>query len=344
MKAVVLEKLRSPLSVLDLDIPDRLEFGQVLVKMIVSTICGAQIGEIDGLKGEDKYLPHLLGHEGCGRVEAIGPGVTRVKVKDKVALHWRKGAGIEAVPAKYHCAHEQRVIGAGPVSTFAEYSIISENRMTVVDEETPPNVASLMGCAVTTALGLVNNEAQLKLGDSIAVAGVGGVGLNVVQGARMVSASTVIAIDTFSSKLDIAQRFGATHRINSSIFNIVSGVLETCPKGVNVFVDCTGDPKVINDGLSCLASGGRLILVGQVPVNVPLIFVNGRNLYRGITILDSQGGLTNPNEDIPKYLSLYRSGYLPLDGIVTHAFPLSEVNEAISLIKRGESIRVALEA
>src|SRR5262249_13581836 len=179
MKAAILETLRAPLVIDEIEIP-ALQCGQVLAKIHRTSICGAQLGEIDGRKGEDKFLPHLLGHEGGGVVLETGPGVTHVRRGDHVVLHWRKGPGIQASTAKYDW--NGRTVNSGWVTTFNEYTVVSENRLTPIPKDVPFEIAALMGCAVTTALGVINNLAQLKIGQSIAVFGCGGVGLNVVQG------------------------------------------------------------------------------------------------------------------------------------------------------------------
>ena len=187
-RAAILETLNQPLVIGEIEIPP-LDVGQVLVQVGVSGICGAQLNEIQGVKGEDKFLPHLLGHEGGGVVLDVGPGVTQVKKGDHVVMHWRKGAGIQSKTAKYRW--NSHVVNAGWVTTFNERAIISENRLTPIPKDVPFDIAALMGCAVTTALGLINNLAQLKIGQSIAVLGCGGVGLNVVLGAAMVAADQI---------------------------------------------------------------------------------------------------------------------------------------------------------
>ena len=212
MKAAILEKLNYPLVIDKLELPE-LDYGQVLVEVKRSGICGAQIGEMTGVKGEDKYLPHLMGHEGGGIVVEIGPGVTHVKKNDHVVMHWRKGAGIECRPPRY--GRNGGFVGGGWVTTFNDYSVVSENRLTVIPDDIPFEIAALMGCAVTTALGLINNEANIKIGQSVAVAGCGGVGLNIIQGAALVSAYPIIAIDLYDHKLELAKKMGATHTINS---------------------------------------------------------------------------------------------------------------------------------
>ena len=341
MKAAILEKLKSPLLVEEVELPDKLECGQVLVRVECSTICGAQIGEIDGVKGGDKYLPHLLGHEGCGYVEETGRGVTTVKVGSKVVMHWRKGIGIEAPFPKYYRNRDGKIIGGGNITTFNEYAVVSENRLTSIDEDVPSDIASLMGCAVTTALGLINNEAKLKIGQSIAILGCGGVGLNIIQGAAMVSANPIIAIDKSVDKLGLAKLLGATHVINTNKEELRYRIFEIIGK-VDVFVDCTGNTSLIDEAFQSVASGGRMILVGQPKYSLSLILTGMGQNYCGKVLMDSQGGLTNPSVDIPRYLKLYEEGKLVLDKIITDLFRLDDINRAIELVKSGAVLGRAL--
>ena len=344
MKAAILTELNKPLLVDEVELPAHIEVGQVLVQVKASGICGAQIGEITGAKGPDKYLPHLLGHEGGGKVIAIGPGVTTVKVGDHVVMHWRKGSGIEAEPPKYE--YQGAKVGGGWVTTFNEAAVVSENRVTPVDKAIPFEILALMGCAVTTGFGLVNNEAKLKIGQTIAIAGCGGVGLNIVQAARLVCADKIFAIDIKHNKLHLAEKYGATHLINSSLdqdFIVDEINRETKGKGVDVFVDCTGVSSVIDIGLHMVRSGGKLILVGQPRAGERLSISNMRANYCGKTIMDSQGGMTDPTIDIPRYLSLYKSGKISFDDMITHRLPLDKVNLAIDHMKDGRAGRCILE-
>jgi len=329
MRAAVLERLNKPLIVKELAILE-LSFGQVLVKIHASGICGAQMGEVCGANGVDKYLPHLLGHEGGGEVLEVGPGVSTVKPGDHVVLHWRKGTGMEANPPVYIDA-DGNSVGAGWVTTFSEAAVISENRLTVIDDDVPFDIAALMGCAVTTGLGLINNDAQLKIGQSIAVAGCGGIGLNVIQGARIVGATPIIAIDIHDSKLEMAKKFGAIYTYNSSGWSFGD---------VDVFVDCTGNPDVIAFGYSIAK---KTILVGQPKKGECLTIPNVRSCYCGKTIMDSQGGQTNPSVDIPNYLKLYKSGRLNLIDLITHRFKLEDINAAMSMAFSGKAVRCVLE-
>ena len=220
--AAILVELEKPLVIEEIQIP-KLTFGQVLVKLVCSGICGSQLGEIDGIKGADKYLPHLLGHEGSGVVIDCGEGVTTVKEMDKVVLHWRPGAGIQSPPPVYH-SNSFGTVHAGWVTTFNEYAVVSENRITTIPGDFDPEIGALFGCAVTTGLGVINNNAKVKIGESVVIWGAGGVGLNIVQGAAMVSAYPIIAIDLFDHKLELALKMGATHTINAKKTNPAGGI------------------------------------------------------------------------------------------------------------------------
>jgi len=333
MKAAILETLRAPLVLEEIDVP-ALECGQVLVQIHRSGICGAQIGEIDGKKGQDKFLPHLLGHEGGGVVLDIGPGVTQIKKDDHVVLHWRKGAGIHARGAKY--AWGERIVNSGWVTTFSELAVVSENRLTPIPKDVPFEVAALMGCAVTTALGLINNLAQLKIGQSLAVFGCGGVGLNVVQGAAMVTADPIIAIDIYDHKLELARKFGATHLINSTKSDVREEVRKIVgASGVDVFVENTGLVRLIEQAYELTSNSGRTILVG-VPKHDEDITIHSLPLHFGKILIGCEGGSTDPTVDIPRYIKLYQRGKLQLDHLITHRMPFSEINLAIDKVRAGE--------
>lgn len=340
--AAILEKQNRPLIVDEIRVYlPGLGVGQVLVKVHCSSICGAQIGEITGAVGEDKYLPHLLGHEGGGMVEEVGAGVTTVKKGDHVVMHWRKGAGIDARPPRYQWGDKEGVgVGAGPIATFSEYAIVSENRLTRIDDDIPFEIVALMGCAVTTGLGIINNEAKLKIGQSIAVIGCGGVGLNIIQGAAMVSAGSICAFDISDGKLDMAVDFGAT-----DTFNVKEKpfALEPNDGVVDVAVECTGLPEMIEAAYMMTVPGGRVILVGQPHCDADVKIHSMRQHYCGKTVMDSEGGQTNPTMDIPRYLNLYREGKLKLDAIITHRYPLNQINKAVEMVKSGKCGKVILE-
>src|SRR5580693_7810143 len=201
--AAILAHSRQPLVIDEIALPEALDAGQVLVEVLHTTICGAQINEIDAVKGPDKFLPHLLGHEASAQVLEIGPGVTSVKPGDTVVLHWRPSLGIQSRPPAYAWRGDK--LNAGWVTTFNDHAVVAENRMTVIPEDFDRKIAPLFGCAVTTAAGVVNNDAKLKIGESVAVFGVGGVGLNLVQFAALAGGNPIVAIDLLDHKLDMAR-------------------------------------------------------------------------------------------------------------------------------------------
>ena len=336
MKAAILIKQNKPLVIADIEIP-KLVHGQVLVKIMSSGICGSQLGEIDGVKGPDKYLPHLLGHEGGGIVLEIGPGVKRVKKGDHVVLHWRKGLGIESAAPKYRWG--TKTVNAGWVTTFNENAIVSENRLTPIPKDIDFDIAALLGCAVTTGMGVVNNDAKLKMSESIVVFGVGGVGLSIIQGAAMKGATPIIAVDLFNEKLKFAKKFGATHVIKGSSQHVQKAILKVLgPKGADVAVDNTGNTKIIELAYELTSAKGRTILVG-VPRQGEKIRIFTLPLHFGKILTGSHGGGSNPSVDIPNYIKMYRSGKLKLDTMITHRFTFGQINEAVEKLRQGKTGR-----
>jgi S-(hydroxymethyl)glutathione dehydrogenase/alcohol dehydrogenase len=257
-----------------------------------------------------------------------------------VCLHWRKGNGIQANPAQYKW--NGKLVNSGWVTTFSDYSVVSENRVTPIPKDTPFDIAALMGCAVTTALGLINNDAKVKIGQSVAIFGCGGVGLSMVLGSVMVSANPIIAIDIFDSKLESARRFGATHLLNgkntdlrAEIRNIVGA------PGVDVAIENTGNVRLIEMAYELTAPQGRTILVG-VPRYDEDITIHSLPLHFGKVLIGCEGGQSNPPVDIPRYLRLYEGGKLDLGRLITHRFPLEQINEALDVVRSGEAGRVML--
>ncbi len=333
MQAAILVSQNKPLKIGQVGFPKELDYGQVLVKVCYSGICGSQLGEIDGVKGEDKFLPHLLGHEGSGVVLEVGPGVRFVKPEDHVVLHWRKGNGIDAAPPVY--SWRGNLLNAGSVTTFNEYTVVSENRLTTIPKDFDLKVAPLFGCAVTTGLGIINNNAQLKIGESIVVFGAGGIGLNVVQGAAMTSAYPIIAVDVYDTKLKMAKIFGATHLINSRKNDVRDEILRIVGSaGADVIVDNTGNVDVIQLAYELTRPQGRTILVG-VPKKGAYTSLYTLPLHFGKVITGSHGGESNPSIDIPKYIRLYQAGKLKLDELITDLFTLDEINKAIDMMQKG---------
>src|SRR3954452_20837971 len=244
-KAAILTQSRQPLVIDEITLPEELGVGQVLVKILHTTICGAQINEIAAAKGPDKFLPHLLGHEASAIVIETGLGVSHVKPGDTVVLHWRPSQGIQCQPPAYKWRGEK--LNAGWVTTFSDYAVVSENRMTVIPPAFDLKVAPLLGCAVTTAAGVINNDANVKIGESVVVFGVGGVGLNVVQFAELAGAHPIVAVDLIASKLDMAFERGATRCLDASSAGDVAAEIRKIvgENGPDKVIETTGAKAVI---------------------------------------------------------------------------------------------------
>jgi len=332
-RAAILTELKTPLTVTEIELPSALAPGQVLAKIHYSGICGSQLGEIDGAKGQDRFLPHLLGHEASATVLAIGPGVRHVKPGDTAVLHWRKGPGIEAETPKY--SWQGRTVNAGWVTTFQEYTIVSENRVTPIPADSELDVAALFGCAVTTGFGVVQNNARVRIGESVVVFGAGGIGLSIVQAAAAVGAYPVIAVDRYPAKLELARHFGASHGIDSSATDARAAIAEVVGgAGLDVFIDNTGQPPIIEMGYDLVTGQGRVILVG-VPKNGNTININSLQLHFGKMLTGSHGGEAIPQEDIPRLMRYYRQGKLELRGLLTNEYTLDEVNTAVAHVRDG---------
>jgi S-(hydroxymethyl)glutathione dehydrogenase/alcohol dehydrogenase len=334
-QAAILVELKKPLVIDEIALPPTLDVGQVLVKIHYSGICGSQLGEIDGAKGEDKFLPHLLGHEGSGTVVAVGGGVRHVKPQDKVVLHWRKGPGIESATPVYQW--QGRQVNAGWITTFNEYAVVSENRLTAIPADSDLQVAALFGCAVTTGFGVVENNAKVRIGESVVVFGAGGVGLNIVQAAALVSGYPIIAVDVYDNRLALAKALGATHTINANTEDAKAKIKEIIGSaGVDAFIDNTGQPAIIQMGYELTGPKGRVTLVG-VPRKGNDISIFSLPLHFGKILSGSHGGETVPERDIPRYHNLYRNGRIKLRELLTNHYSLHQVNDAIAAMRSGEA-------
>jgi len=276
-----------------------------------------------------------MGHEGCGTILEIGPGVKTLAVGDKVVLHWRKGNGIDSDTPSYKWRGQK--LNAGWVTTFNSYAVVSENRCTSIPQEINSDDAALFGCAITTAFGVVENNAKIKIGESIVIVGAGGIGLNIIQAAKLVSAWPIIAVDIFDNRLTLAKKFGATHVINSkkedaNIF--INNLLGS--QSLDVFVDNTGRPSIIEMGYELTHSKGRVILVGVPPKNSN-ISIHSLPLHFGKTISGSHGGECRPDLDIPRYMKLLLNKRISFNGLVTSRYELKDINVAINSMRSGAS-------
>ena len=330
--AAILVEQKRPLVIEEVEVPSP-KLGQVLVKVLTSGICGSQIGEIDGVKGPDRFLPHLLGHEGCGEVLECGEGVRHVKPGDRVVLHWRKGAGLESTTPVYESSIGR--VNAGWVTTFNEYAIVSENRLTVIPADFDPEIAALFGCAVTTGFGVVNNNARLAIGESIAVFGAGGIGLNIVQGAALAGGNPIIAIDRFDNRLDLARSLGATHVINLTKADAAEEIRRIVGHdGVDVAVDNTGNVDVIALASRVTNARGRTVLVG-VPPKDSTAAISTLPLHFEKRLTGSHGGECRPEIDIPHYVRMVREVRLSLGLLVGNRYALADINAAMADMTSG---------
>lgn len=333
-RAAVLAEQGKPLVLDELEVP-ALRFGQVLVEIHCTGICGAQINEIDGAKGPDAFLPHLLGHEATATVLEIGEGVTTVAVGDTVVCHWRKGSGVQAPTPVYESKTFGRV-NAGWVTTFSELAVLSENRVTPIPVDFDPEAGALFGCAVTTAMGVLNNDARLGIGQSVAVLGTGGVGLSLVQLAAMIAANPIIAVDRHRPRLDLARTLGATHAIEAGDSSLVDEVRKIVgADGVDVAIETTGIADVIEAAYEMTSPRGRMVLVG-VPTKAarkPSLYTLPLHFDKVLT--GSEGGGSQPDVDIPKLVRLVRAGKLDFGALVGRRYGLDEINDAISDLRSG---------
>jgi S-(hydroxymethyl)glutathione dehydrogenase/alcohol dehydrogenase len=338
-RAAVLVRSREPLVVDEFELPDALDWGQVLVRVHYSSICGAQINEIDAVKGPDKFLPHLLGHEASATVLEVGAGVTSVKPGDLVVMHWRPGRGLQSRTPAYRWRGEK--LNAGWVTTFNDHAVVSENRVTPIPSDADLKTAPLYGCAVTTAQGVVNNDAGVSVGEAVVVVGVGGVGLNVVQFAALAGAYPIVAVDRLPNKLEMAKGFGATHAIDSSaVPDLKAAILEAVGQaGADVVVETTGVAQLIEAAYEATQPKGRTILVGvpREKVSIYTLPLHFDKVLRG-----SEGGQCQPARDIPRLMRMQAAGRLGFEGMITHEFPLERINDALDLMRTGRSGRILL--
>ncbi len=334
MKAAVLTSLNSDLEIIDLTIPE-LEKGQVLVKVKATGVCGAQLNQKKGIKIKKEFLPCLMGHEGSGIVEKIGPGVDKVKPGDKVVMHWRKSSGIDSEFPKYES--QNGTVGSGLITTFSEFSIVSENRITRINSDLDFSFLSLFGCAITTGMGVVNNEINLEKKDSILIYGVGGVGLNIVIAAFLKQPKNIIAVDHSEVKLNKAKEFGANHLINTrktpNIKNEIVKILGHYPK---YNIETTGNIELIKNSYELLESGGTAVLVGQPKNNEDLILENFVQNFTNKTLLDTSGGDINPDIEIQKYIDLYSKKNINLENLIYDYYNLDEINHVFNLMENSE--------
>lgn len=335
-RAAVLFEQNKPLKVLSLTkvLPEE---GQVGVRMISASLCGAQWNEITGVKGLDKFLPHMMGHEGLGEVVAVGRGVTKVHLGDYVVLHWRKGTGHDCFGPKFKSEFGE--VGSGSVTTFSEYSIVAENRVTVVTYNPKMKyIYPLVGCALSTSWGLLVKEVQARKEDTLFICGAGGLGIAIGFWARMFELKRLAMFDRFESKRLQAKRVGAVFH-SAENGDSIDGIDEK----FDIVIDTTGDVENISSCFNMVKAHGRLVLVGQPKVGSVLKLHNPLRIFDGIKIFSSEGGLFFPDEDVKTILALLEGNRELVSTLVSHVIRLDEINEGFRLMRDGQALRVVID-
>jgi len=331
-QAALLVQTGQPLVLADIETP-ALKPGQVLVEIAYSGACGTQVMEWRGDKGEDKWVPHCLGHEGTGTVVEAGSAVTKVKAGDKVVLSWIKGSGIEAGGAVYDW--DGKKVNAGGVTTFQRHAVVSENRLTLLPPDMSMDVAVLLGCAAPTGMGAVYNVLKVQPGDAVAVFGTGGIGINALMAAALAGAMPVIGIDPNPTRRALAQLYGATHVIDAS-GDVLAEIKKIVPQGVDLAVESSGIPAVMEQAINATRQqGGRAVVIGNakhgavLPLN-PGVFNQGKSL------LGTWGGDSVPDRDYGRYGRLLSSGRFPVRDLLSKPYSLAQADQALQDLAAGK--------
>jgi NDMA-dependent alcohol dehydrogenase len=364
-KAAVCEGVDQPLEVIDVDV-DPPKAGEVRVRMGASGVCHSDLSVVNGTLLSP--LPSVLGHEGAGVVEEVGEGVSSVKAGDHVVLSFVPQCG-----HCYFCTHDAPEMcepgfmamatggqldmtprfarGGVPLhqmsglGTFSEELVCPEISTIRIDDEVPLTRAALIGCGVLTGFGAAANTADVRPGDTVAVIGCGGVGLNVIQGAKFKGAERIIAIDQFDSKLKLAEEFGATDVVNAKDTDAVAAVQElTGGRGVDVSFEVIGLKATVQQALAMARRGGQAIIVGvpkmeqimEIPIAMELL-VNEKQV-RG-----SWYGSSSVQRDVPMLIDLYKQGTLKLDELVSRTIGLTDINDAFKAMEAGEVARSVVD-
>jgi S-(hydroxymethyl)glutathione dehydrogenase/alcohol dehydrogenase len=359
IKAALLKQAgtRFVIETLDLQGP---KTGEVLVKIHASGVCHS---DYHVMSGTTKHpMPCVCGHEGAGIVQEVGPGVQGIQVGDHVILSWAPDCG-----HCFYCQHGKPNLCdtfTGPIwagtmldgtprlsfkgepvyhycglASFAEYVVVPQESCISIRKDVPLEVASLVGCAVATGVGAAMYTAEVRPGESVVVYGAGGIGLNIIQGALLCGASTVIAVDTNAAKMDYARQFGATHTLlaNDDAHAAIRAL--TGGRGADQVFEAVGLPAVQEAAFGAVRPGGTLTLVGLSPMgsgtNLP-----GAIITRQETVIKgSYYGSVNARRDFPLFIDLYMNGQHKLDQMITQEYPLEAINEAYDAMLGGETAR-----
>jgi NDMA-dependent alcohol dehydrogenase len=353
-KAAVLNGVKEPVSIEPLAVRDPRE-GEVLVRIGASGVCHSDLHVVTG--DLPMPTPCVLGHEGAGTVEAVGAGVKRVRPGDHVVLNWVPFCGacwyctsgraylcetgyVNAMAAGVFERDGSTVQQMAGVGSMAELTLVPESACIPIDADIPLDSACLIGCGVMTGVGAVINTARVQAGESVAIFGAGGVGLNAVQGAVIAGANPIVAVDLNPKKLDFARQLGATHTVNAGATDPVEAIRElTGGRGADYAFEVIGRPEVVVQAFLALRRGGKAIVVG-VPPATSMFEVPGMLFpLAEKSLVGSLYGSADMARDVPRLIGLYRAGRLKLDELVTRRYALAQVNEAFAALEKGEVVR-----
>ena len=356
MKAAVMRAIGKPLRIEDIRI-DTPGPREVLVRTAAVGVCHSDLHILEGKLPQP--LPTVLGHEPAGVVERVGSEVRHVAPGDHVigCLSAFCGTCEYCVAGRpYLCEGAatmrrpdepprlakdgERVAQFAHLSAFAERMLVHENALVRIRPDVPLDRAALIGCGVTTGLGAVFNTARVRAGRTVAVIGCGGIGLAVVQGARIAGAGRIVAVDTQAWKLDLAERLGATDVVNAAeVQNPVPPVVELTAGGVDYAFEAIGLPATVRQAVRMTRKGGRIVMIGVVPAGTSVELPGADIVLRGKTILGCTMGSNRFRTDMPRYLELYRRGLLRLDEMISARLPLERVNDAFEALRQGTAAR-----
>jgi Zn-dependent alcohol dehydrogenase len=363
MKAAVFKQANHPLSIEEIDIEEP-RSREVMVNVSHCGICHSDLSMFD--LGGAGQLPVILGHEAAGTIESIGSDVTSVEPGDKVMLtplavcgqcYWCSRAEPTACIEAQSFTSGLRPDGTSPfsdngqcvhrglgVAGFSERTIVQESGVVKLDQDTPLDIACVIGCAVQTGVGSVFNSAKVEVGSTVLVTGLGGIGISIVQGARIAGAEKIIVSDPVAERREAALHFGATHTIDPLTDELLPKVLEeTGNIGVDYAFEAAGVAALVDDCVNASRTGGSTIIVGVdvTLATVPILPVMMATM--GKKIIGSLLGDCHPQRDIPKFINLWKSGKLDLDGMISHRVTLDEINLGFENVRQTKGIRTVVE-
>ena len=339
-RAAVLKKINSKLELIDVTLP-ALSTGQVLVKLFYSGVCRSQLMEIRGGRGDDPWLPHMLGHEGSGIVEAVGPGVTRFSKGDAVIAGWMKTKGLEGAPPKYKSG--ETTINAGRVTTFSNYSIVSENRLVLKPKALSYKQAVLFGCAIPTGAGIVINEVLPSANATVCLIGLGGIGIAALMALVSLGVDNIIAVDRSSNKLNFAKSLGVPYTLNPEVDDIKAEVQKLFRNGVDICIESAGHHSTIELGFDLVRKHGGELIFASHPPDDQKISLKPHDLISGKKIRGSWGGGCEPERDVPKFAKMLVKAGMPLSDLVPNIYSLSSINEALDDLEQGKVMRPIID-